>query len=225
MLNDGDKGVVIQRDRQSYAIAPHLPCGLVTPEILRKIADVAEKYHCHTLKITSAARIALIGLKEEDVDAAWSDLGMETGNVVGICVRSVKACPGTTCCKRGQQDSLAMGLKLDEKYHGVAMPGKAKLGVSGCPNQCGETNFKDVGLVGTPKGWRVYVGGHGGPTARIGNLLVQDLATDDALAMVDRVIEYYRAHAKPKERLGKTLDRLGLEHLQQALGLPSQPAS
>ena len=44
MLNDGEKGVVLQRDRETYGVAPHTPCGVVTPEILRKIADVADKY-------------------------------------------------------------------------------------------------------------------------------------------------------------------------------------
>ena len=68
MLNDGEKGVVIQRDKKTYAVAPHIPCGVVTPETLRKLADVAEKYKIDALKITSAARIALIGLEEDEVD-------------------------------------------------------------------------------------------------------------------------------------------------------------
>ena len=79
-----------------------------------QVADVADKYKVQVVKVTSAARIALIGIKEEDVDAIWADLGMDVGNVVGICVRSVKACPGTTYCKRGQQDSLTVGLDLDK---------------------------------------------------------------------------------------------------------------
>lgn len=219
MLNDGEKGVVIQRDRETYAIAPHLPCGLVTPAILRKLADAAEKYQL-ALKLTSAERIALIGIKEADVDKIWAELDMEHGQVVGICVRSIKACPGTSYCKRGQQDSLGLGLMLDSKYHGLQLPGKMKMGVSGCPNQCGETNFKDIGLVGTPKGWRVYVGGNGGTSARIGQLLAQDLDADAALALVEKVLDYYRATAKPKERLGKTLDRVGLDDLKRAVGLP-----
>ena len=219
MLNDGEKGVVIQRDRQTYAVAPHIPCGVVTPEILRKIADVAEKYHCQALKITSAARIALVGIEEKDIDAAWADLGMEPGSLVGICVRSVKACPGTTFCKRGQQDSLGVGMLLDEKYHGVQMPGKMKMGVSGCPNQCAETGFKDIGLVGTPKGWRVLVGGCGGAMPRIAEVLAQRLNTDDALALLDKIVEYYRDNAKPKERIGRMIQRLGLGHMEEAVGL------
>lgn len=221
MLNDGEKGVILQRDRQSYGIAPHLPCGVVTPATLRKIADVAEKYNVPMVKVTSAQRIALLGIKEEDVDAIWGELGMDPGSVVGICVRSVKVCPGTTFCKRGQLDSLEVGRQLDEKYHGMEMPGKMKMGVSGCPNQCGETSFKDIGLVGTPKGWRVYVGGNGGTNPRIGEILAQRIETDQAVALVGKIIDYYRANAKPKERMGKMIERLGLDHMEQALGLGS----
>jgi NAD(P)H-nitrite reductase large subunit len=221
MLNDGDKGVVLQRDRQTYGIAPHLPCGVVTPATLRRIADVAEKYDVPMVKVTSAARIALLGIKEEHVDQIWSELEMDPGNVVGICVRSIKACPGTTFCKRGQLDSLAVGRQLDEKYHGMELPGKMKIGVSGCPNQCGETSFKDIGLVGTPKGWRVYVGGNGGTNPRIGEILAQRIETDQAVALVGKIIDYYRANAKPKERMGRMIERLGLDQMEEALGLGS----
>lgn len=222
MLNDGDKGVVLQRDRETYGVAPHVPCGVATPEMLRKIADVAEKYRVPMIKITSAARIALLGVREEDVDAVWADLGMEPGSVVGICVRSIKACPGTTWCKRGQMDSLGLGMIFDEKYHGMELPGKMKLGVSGCPNQCGETSFKDIGLVGTPKGWRVYVGGNGGTNPRIGEILAQRIDSDQAVALVDKILEYYRANAKPRERMGRMIERLGLDHMEDALGLGSE---
>jgi NAD(P)H-nitrite reductase large subunit len=61
MLQDGDKGVIIQRDKQTYAVAPHIPCGVIKPETLRKLADVAEKYNAQALKITSAARWRIYG--------------------------------------------------------------------------------------------------------------------------------------------------------------------
>ena len=159
-------------------------------------------------------RIALLGLKEDDIDAIWSDLGMDSGSVVGICVRSIKACPGTSFCKRGQQNSLSVGTQLDKKYHGMQMPGKMKMGVSGCPNQCAEGNFRDIGLFGTPKGWRVSVGGNGGAIPRVAELLAKDLPTEETLQLVDQVIDYFKANAKPKERIGRMIGRLGLDDLK-----------
>jgi NAD(P)H-nitrite reductase large subunit len=217
MLQDGDKGVILQRDKQTYAVAPHIPCGVVKPETLRKLADAAEKYGAAALKITSAARIAIVGLKEEDVDNVWSDLGMKPGAAVGLCVRSVKACPGTTFCKRGIQDSLGLGLKLDEKYHGVQLPAKFKLGVSGCANQCAETCIKDIGLVGLPKGWKVLVGGKGGGRPRLAQELAKDLSTEEAIALVDKIIEYYKANGKPRRRLGAMIEKMGLDNFKKAV--------
>ncbi len=217
MLQDGEKGVIIQRDKKTYAVAPHIPCGVVQPATLRKLADVSEKYGAQALKITSAARIAVVGIEEKDVDAVWSELGMSPGFAVGLCVRSVKACPGTTFCKRGMQDSLGVGLKLDGKYHGKEVPGKFKMGVSGCPNQCAETCIKDVGLVGMKNGWRVLVGGNGGGKPRLSQELARDLTTEEALELADKVIEYYQANAKPHQRLGAMIEKMGFEEFKTAV--------
>ncbi|MGH2272783.1 NAD(P)/FAD-dependent oxidoreductase [Anaerohalosphaeraceae bacterium U12dextr] len=218
MLQDGDKGVIIQRDKQTYAIAPHLPCGVVTPDTLRKLADVADKYHVAALKVTSAARIALVGIQEDQVDAVWADLGLAPGAAIGLCVRSVKACPGTTFCKRGQQDSLGIGMLLDQKYHGMQLPGKLKIGVSGCPNDCAETCIKDVALIGTAKGWKVMVGGNGGARPRLAQELAKDVSTEEALAIVDQVIQYYKTHADKKHRrIGVMIDEMGLDAFKKAV--------
>ena len=35
-----DKGAVLQRDKETYAIGPHIPAGLVTSDQLRKLAEI-----------------------------------------------------------------------------------------------------------------------------------------------------------------------------------------
>lgn len=220
MLKDGDRGVVLQRDKKTYAIAPHLPCGLVTPEMLRSIADVAEKYHAAAIKCTSAERIAIVGLQEEDIDAAWVDLGGKPGFMTGTVVRSVRACPGTEFCKRGRQDSLRVGLELDKRYIAKPLPGKMKIGVSGCGNQCAETGVKDIGLVGGARGWTVMVGGMGGMTPRLGEpLSLDEVSNDRAIELVDKILAFYEAHARQGERLGTMIERLGLKALQMGVGV------
>jgi NAD(P)H-nitrite reductase large subunit len=217
MLQDGEKGVIIQRDKQTYAVSPHIPCGVVQPETLRKIADMAEKYNVAAIKLTSAERIVLVGLKEEDIDNFWSDVGMPAGAAVGLCVRSIKACPGTTFCKRGIQDGLGLGFKLDEKYHGMELPAKFKMGVSGCPNQCAETCIKDIGLVGLPKGWKVLVGGNGGAKPRLAIELAKDLSEEQAVELIDKIIAYYKVNAKPHQRLGAMIEKMGFEVFKSAV--------
>lgn len=218
MLQDGEKGAIIQRDKQTYAVAPHLPCGVVSPQTLRKLADAADHFNIPVLKVTSASRIALVGIKEENIDAVWSDLGMAPGAAVGLCVRSVKACPGTTFCKRGQQDSLGIGMLLDEKYHGLELPGKFKIGVSGCPNQCAENCIKDVSLMGTVKGWMVQVGGNGGARPRLSQELIRDVSTEEAISIVDKIIFFYKENGQKKHRrLGALIEEMGFDAFKQAI--------
>jgi len=188
MLKLGEKGAIPQRDGQTYAVAPHIPCGLVTPELLRRLADVAEKYQAQAVKITGATRVALIGLKEEDIDRVWEDLKLDKGAAVGLCVRSIRTCPGNTYCKIGQQDALGVGMKLDQAYHAKQLPGKFKMAVSGCHLSCAESWVRDIGLIGRKDGWALVIGGNVGAEPRIGQEIADKLDDASALAAVEKVI-------------------------------------
>jgi NAD(P)H-nitrite reductase large subunit len=216
MLKDGQKGVILQRDKETYAIAPHIPCGLVTPELLERIAAVARKYNPAALKITSAARIAVVGIKEDDVDNVWKDLGLDQGHAVGLCVRSIKVCPGKTFCRLAKQDSLEMGMKMDRKYHGMVMPSKMKMAVSGCKIQCGENCIKDLSLYGTETGWTVLVGGMGGIAPRLADVLVENLSSEEAEAVIEKAMAYYKENSQ-RGRLGTLINKIGLEAFREAL--------
>lgn len=217
------KGAILQRDKQNFAIAPHIPGGIITDfNLLHKLADVAEKYNVQAVKITSAQRVALIGLRPEDVDQVWAELGLVPGAAIGLCVRSVKICPGTDYCRIGMQDAVGVGLKLDEKYHGMELPYKFKIGVSGCPNNCAESSIKDIGLTGMQKGWRVLAGGFvSGLKPRLADVIATGLNDAEALALVDKIIDWYRDQGKAR-RLGRVIDDVGLARFMEELGLPVQ---
>lgn len=217
-----EKGAILQRDKTSYSIAPHVPGGIITDfNLLRRIADVAEKYGAKAVKLTSAERFALVRLREEDIDGVWNELGLSPGAAIGLCVRSVKICPGTTFCRIGVQDAVGMGLKLDEKYHGVTLPFKFKIGVSGCPNNCSESSIKDFGLVGMQNGWRVLAGGFvSGLKPRLADVIATGLNDEQALALADKVIDWFQKTGKTK-RLGRVIDEVGLEKFLGDLGLPN----
>jgi len=56
---EAPKGAILQRDKETYAIVPRIPCGLLTKEKLRNLATVVEKYDIPIVKLTSGHRIAL----------------------------------------------------------------------------------------------------------------------------------------------------------------------
>ncbi len=110
-----------------------------------------------------------------------------------------------------------MGLELDKKYHGTELPGKLKIGVSGCPNQCAETCIKDIGLVGALKGWRVLAGGNGGARPRLAQEVARDLSTEQALDMIDKIVEFYKSNGKKRQRLGAMMEKMGIEEFKAAV--------
>ena len=204
-----EKGAIVQRDRQTYAIAPHLPGGLLTKEMLLTYAGLFDRYDVKAMKITGAQRIAVIGFREDQLDQVWGELKMTPGAAIGLCVRSIEMCPGNCFCKLGQQDSMKLGLKLDRKYHGMELPGKLKMAVAGCPMNCVAAPVRDIGIQGRPREWRILAGGCLGPKPRLGEELCTVATDDEAEAVVDRIVAWFAEGAQPRERLGRMIDRLG----------------
>ena len=218
----------IKNGQRRYAITPRIPGGFIQPDQLQKYIDVANEFGA-VLKLTGSQRIMITNLKAEDVDKAWEMLGMEPAYTVSNRVRSVKICPGTTFCKRAKQDSVHLGMQIERKYLSLEMPSKMKIGVSGCPNSCTESRMKDVGVIGTVDGWNVYAGGSGGAHPRIGDLIAEVKTEKEVLALVDRIIAYYKENAQI-ERMGEFIDRIGLEAFKAAVlgdleGAPAESKS
>jgi NAD(P)H-nitrite reductase large subunit len=109
-------------------------------------------------------------------------------------------------------------MKLDERYHGMQLPGKFKMAVSGCNLNCAESWVRDIGLYGNADGWVLLVGGNVGASPRIAEELLSNLSDEQALAHVGKVVSFYRENAKKGERMGKMIDRLGLDSLKAGLG-------
>ena len=218
-MSEGPKGAILQRDKETYAIVPRIPMGVLTPEILENLAKVARKYNVRIIKITSGQRIALVGIRPQDVDSAWNDLEMEVGPAEGLCVHYVQACPGTETCKFGQGDSLGLAAKIEKMYVGKKdfIPAKTKFGISGCKLNCAESFVRDIGAFAAPDGWTVVVGGNSGGRARIGNVIAEKLSEDETIELMKRILDYYAKNAGQRERLPRFIERIGAEEFKRAV--------
>lgn len=218
-MSEDPKGSILQRDKETYAIVPRIPMGILTPEILENLAKVARKYKVRIIKITSGQRIAFVGIKPQDIDNAWNDLEMEVGPAEGLCVHYVQACPGTETCKFGQRDSLGLAAKIEKMYVGKRdfIPAKTKFGISGCKLNCGESYVRDIGAFATPDGWTVVIGGNSGGRPRIGDVIAEDLSEEDALDLIKKCLDYYSKNAKPRERIPRFIQRIGIKEFKKAV--------
>jgi NAD(P)H-dependent nitrite reductase small subunit len=224
----------IQRSGQ-YSVIPRVPGGEMTADELILLGAVAKKFHLW-VKVTGAQRIGLFGANVWQLPMIWEDIcygktsfndlegkvnvtietqGMESGHAYGKALRAVKSCVGTSWCRFGQQDSVSMAVRLEERYKGYRAPHKFKMGVSGCMRECAEAQGKDMGLVATMKGYNLYVGGNHGTSPKHAALFANDVDDETALKYMDRILVYYTMTAGPLTRTSKWVEEIGLENLQE----------
>ena len=204
----------IQKDG-TFSVVPRIRGGVTSPDELRRIADVADKYKVRMVKITGSQRIDLLGIRKEDLPSVWADLGMPSGQAYTKGVRMVKTCVGTDFCRFGTQDSIAAGIEMETRFEQLYTPHKVKMGAVGCPRNCAEATVKDIGLVGVEGGWQVVVGGAAGKGVRKADLLATVEKTDAALEAAELFFQYYREHANYLERTYDFVERLGIEKIRK----------
>ena len=204
----------IQKDG-TFSVIPRMRGGVTTPDELRRIADVADKYKVPMVKVTGSQRIDLLGIKKADLPKVWADLGMPSGQAYTKGVRMVKTCVGTEFCRFGVQDSTRAGIELERRLENLFTPHKFKMGVVGCPRNCAEATVKDLGLVGQEGSWQVVVGGAAGKSVRKADLLITVETTEQALEASDLFFQYYRENANYLERSYDFVERLGIEKIRK----------
>ncbi|MEP5151467.1 nitrite reductase large subunit NirB [Planktotalea sp.] len=209
----------IQKDG-TYSVVPRMFGGMTTPDELRAIADVADKFDIPSVKVTGGQRIDLLGVKKEDLLPVWKDLndaGMVSGAAYAKGLRTVKTCVGTDWCRFGTQDSTGLGIKLEKLLWGSWAPAKLKLAVSGCPRNCAESTCKDIGIVCVDSGYEILYGGAAGlhiqGTTKLGNVETEE----DVLEYVGALTQYYRETGFYLERIYKWADRLGYDHVKSVI--------
>jgi nitrite reductase (NADH) large subunit len=207
----------IQKDG-TFSVVPQMRGGVTTPEQLRRIADVADKYDVPMIKITGGQRIDLLGVRKEDLPGVWADLDMPSGYAYGKSFRTVKTCVGSDFCRFGLGDSTQLGVDIEKRYQGLDSPAKMKLAVAGCPRNCSEAMVKDVGVVAVGDDrWEIYVGGAAGASVRKGDVLATVTGRAEALRLCGTFMQYYRENARWLERTYDFVPRVGLEELKALL--------
>jgi nitrite reductase (NADH) large subunit len=204
----------IQKDG-TFSVVPRIRGGVTSPDELRRIADVADKYRVPMVKITGSQRIDLLGIKKADLPKVWADLGMPSGQAYTKGVRMVKTCVGTDFCRFGTQDSTSAGIEMERRFEQLYTPHKVKMAAVGCPRNCAEATVKDIGLVGVEGGWQVVVGGAAGKSVRKADLLTTVETTEAALEAAELFFQYYRENANYLERTYDFVERLGIEKVRK----------
>ncbi|MCB1358610.1 MAG: nitrite reductase large subunit NirB [Maritimibacter sp.] len=212
----------------TYSVVPRMFGGLTTPDELRAIADVADRYAIPTVKVTGGQRIDLLGVKKEDLPDVWRDLnaaGMVSGHAYAKGLRTVKTCVGTEHCHVATQDSMGLGIKLEKLLWGAWSPHKLKVAVSGCPRNCAEATCKDLGVICVDSGFEISVAGAAGMDVKETEPLAKVATEAEVLEYAAAFIQLYRENAKYLDRPYKWTAKVGMDWVrEQVLGEATRAA-
>jgi len=201
-------------EKIKIAISSAIQLGgsLFTPEQLAKIGSV----------IGADAKIEMTTFKQlyvevpiEQRDAIKEELqryGLEV-NPAGFATKSLIAC---NFCKGAEEAGLETAKALNKAIAGIETPTPLKIGYAGCALGTSEPLIKDIGVVKMRDKFDIYVGGESkGLKTSFAKLLISGLTEDRLIPVITAIIDFYKKHAKGKEKFSKFVERVSLEQLQQ----------
>ncbi|MCM3761703.1 nitrite reductase large subunit NirB [Alkalihalobacillus oceani] len=210
---------VVQSDG-TYAITPQMYGGITNADELRRIADIAGKYHIPNVAVTSDQRIHLYGILKEQLEPIWRELDLPLRSATGNRGHSIKTCLGETACTCDKKQALELAVEIDQRIDSVPAPYRLRMGISACSHNGAGSTTKDVGLIQFARGWEIYVGGSSGRNVRQGQLLSVADTAEEACELVIAFIQYYRETAKYSERTWDWINRVHLLHIREVLFAP-----
>ncbi|MDR0568057.1 MAG: hypothetical protein LBG87_02490 [Spirochaetaceae bacterium] len=212
------KGFFQQADGKNFSLRLCASGGTINAEVMKKAVEIAEKYGGARLHLTTRQQIEIPFIPAENVEAVQKVLAEAKIKtfIGGPRVRTVVACLGAEVCKFGKIETGELAKAIHQKYFGRELPAKLKIAITGCKNNCAKVEANDIGIRGANEGYIMYFGGCFGHETRIGKTILPVLPNSEAvLSVLDLTVNFYEANAQKGERLGKMLDRIGIDSFKK----------
>ena len=227
--NFKSKGWLLNKGTNAFSARILTVNGKISAEQLHAVANASLKYGTGNVTFTSRQTIEVLGVSHANIDEfekAITAAGLSIGGT-GPRVRPITACKGTVC-PRGIIDTFALSEKIHQRFylgwHSITLPGKFKIGVGGCPNNCIKPNLNDIGVTGTmleggKRAFQITLGGHWGRVGGAGILVPTVFESEESvLSYIEKVLVFYRDTGLPGERFFKTMERIGFNASLQLIG-------
>jgi len=217
------RGFLRQRQEGFFVLRTRMPStGVYTAIQLEKLAGISEKYAKGILHATVRQGLEIPFIKYEDIPALEKEItsALIDPGTSGPRLRATAVCPGNNWCRQGLVNTFSLAGRIEKELGlkcGLDLPHKFKIAISGCPNACVRPQASEIGVHGqvnsstpdAPFGYTIYIGGSGGTAPRPGLKLDRVFTEDEVLRIIEKVIVFYRQHAKPRQRLGLLVEEFG----------------
>jgi dissimilatory sulfite reductase (desulfoviridin) alpha/beta subunit len=143
-------GMIKTKEPGLYSARLRIPVGILTAEVMEKLAGLARKYGRGEVFLTVRLGIEIPGIPADSFPALREDLAAIGVSLAGCGprMRSTVSCKGTVC-PHGNIDTFDLAWEIDRRHNDAAiLPHKFKVAVAGCASCCSKPQLNDVGLVG-----------------------------------------------------------------------------
>jgi len=203
-----------KKKKRSRAIySPFISAGVIPLDRLKKLVDVMEAEGAKNVKL--GGEIIFVWDRPDAPPGLPGKTGFESNQFKFGGVRPVKMCSAETFCERFQKPVLDLAFKIDKLYHNARLEMKVMIGVAGCQRSCSEPSTKDIGVRAHPQGYEILVGGSAGMNPQVGSSIGIVSTSDEVLEVIGAILDYLKRYGKKNARLGRIINKRGIEEFKQ----------
>jgi ferredoxin-nitrite reductase len=183
-----------------------LPLGKITCDQMRGLAKIAVDLGDGDIRLTVWQNLLIPGVRDADVTLAIAAI-----EALGLAVKTTEiragliACTGRAGCKFGNADTKQTATNIatwcDTR---VEVDTPINIHLTGCHHSCAQHYISDIGMIGariavedsddTVDGFHIFTGGGFGPQADVGQEVYQNVKSEDAPEVVERLLKAYLAN-------------------------------
>ena len=202
---------VVQKDG-SYALTLEFAAGIVDSDVLNTVNDVVKEEGAR-IHLTTSQKIMILDLTKGSVERTRKKLqDVRAEFKIPKRFYQPRVCVGSKYCTLGLRDTLSLANQISQRYAGMDIPYKLKIGISGCMASCAHSTLSDIGLIARKSGYSFYVGGKVGTNPQCGKLVEEKLPNSQAIDMLGKTIAFYQeSYEGKKKRLIDIIEKVGFE--------------
>lgn len=204
-------GVYEQRKNEVYMARIRATGGVIKPEQLLRVIDIAKENGSNLLHITTRAEVQILNLqldKMENVLRQLQEAGLSTKGGGGNTVRNIIVSEFSGIDKGEVFDTtpyaIALANAVVPEPDSYLMPRKMKIAFSSNDKFIDYAGINDIGFVAQIKdgkrGFKVYIGGGAGSKPSVGWLWREFLPAEDLYALVKAMKKFFIDHGNRKDK-------------------------
>ncbi|MET0970839.1 MAG: NirA family protein [Tardiphaga sp.] len=205
-----------------------LPLGKMTTDQMRGLSKIAADLGDGDIRLTVWQNLLIPGVTDAHVPLATAAI-----EALGLAIATTEiragliACTGRAGCKFGNADTKRTAGNIAEWCDTrVTVDTPINIHLTGCHHSCAQHYISDIGMIGaripvedsddTVDGFHIFTGGGFGPQADVGQEVYQNIKSEDAPVVVERLLKAYLANrASPDETFLTFSRRHDAETLRQ----------